>query len=96
MFEALMELDILWTYHISIEEPSDLVSDTRKAFVDKWKGLACNDLRSQREHEGFILGSIVQFMHNMLAGGPPPPEFFHGIVEFHVHSKEKQNCQSQV
>jgi hypothetical protein len=32
----------------------------------------------------------------MLAGGPPPPELFHGIAEFHVHSEVKRNCQSHV
>jgi hypothetical protein len=64
--------------------------------VDKWKGPACNDFRSQREHEGLLPGSIVQFMRNRLARGPPPPELFHGIAEFHVHSEVKRNCQSHV
>jgi hypothetical protein len=31
-------------------------------------------------------------MQNKLVGGPPPPELFHGIAEFHVHSEVKQNC----
>jgi hypothetical protein len=35
-------------------------------------------------------------MRNRLAGGPPPPELFHGIAEFHVHSEVKWNCQSHV
>jgi hypothetical protein len=60
--------------------------------VDKWKGPVCSDFRSQREHEGLIPGSIVQLMRNRLA----PPELFHGIVEFHVHSEVKRNCQSHV
>jgi hypothetical protein len=64
--------------------------------VVKWKGPTCNDFRSQREHEGLIPGSIVQFMRNRLAGGPPPPKLFHGIAEFHVHSEVKRNCQSHV
>jgi hypothetical protein len=45
-FEALMELDIIWAYDISPEELRDLVADAGKAFVDKWKGPACNDFRS--------------------------------------------------
>jgi hypothetical protein len=73
-----------------------LVADAGKAFVEKWKGPACHDFRSQREHEGLIPRSIIQFMGNKLAGGPPPPEFFHGIAEFHVHSEVKRNCQSHV
>jgi hypothetical protein len=95
-FEALMELDIVRAYDISPKELRDLVADAGKAFVDKWKGLACNDFRSQREHEGLFPGSIVQFMRNRLTGGPPPPELFHGIAEFHVHSEVKRNCQSHV
>jgi hypothetical protein len=95
-FEALMELDIVQAYDISLEELRDLVADAGKAFVDKWKGPACNDFRSKREHEGLLPGSIVQFMRNRLAGGPPPPELFHGIAEFHVHSEVKRNCQSHV
>jgi hypothetical protein len=95
-FSALMELDVLRMYDISAEEFKDLVADAGKAFVEKWKGPACNDFRSQREHEGLIPGSIVQFMPNRLAGGPPPPELFHGIAEFHIHSKVKRNCQSHV
>jgi hypothetical protein len=95
-FEALMELDIVRAYDISLEELRDLVADAGNAFVDKWKGPACNDFRSQREHEGLLPGSIVQFMRNRLAGGPPPPELFHGIAEFHVHSQVKRNCQSHV
>jgi hypothetical protein len=67
-FEALMELNIVWAYDISAEEFSDLVVDAEKAFVDKWKGPACNDFRSQREHKGLILRSTIQFMRNMLAG----------------------------
>jgi hypothetical protein len=95
-FEALMELDIIWTYDILLEELRDLVADAGKAFVDKWKGPACNDFRAQKEHEGLIPGSIIQFMWNRLAGGPPPPELFHRIAEFHVHSEVKWNCQSHV
>jgi hypothetical protein len=95
-FEALMELDIIRAYDISLEELRDLAADAGKAFVDKWKGPACNDFRSQREHEGLLPGSIVQFMRNRLARGPPPPELFHGIAEFHVHSEVKRNCQSHV
>jgi hypothetical protein len=91
-FEALMELDIVRAYDISAEELRDLVADAQKPFVDKWKGPVCNNFRSQREYEGLIPGSIVQFMRNRLAGGPPPPEFFHGIAEFHVHSEVKWNC----
>jgi hypothetical protein len=34
-FEALMELDIVWAYDISLEELRDLVADAGKAFVDK-------------------------------------------------------------
>jgi hypothetical protein len=95
-FEALMELDIVRAYDISLEELRDLVADAGKAFVDKWKGPTCNDFISQREHEGLLPGSIVQFMRNRLAGGPPPPELFHGIAEFHVHSQVKRNSQSHV
>jgi hypothetical protein len=95
-FSALMELDVLQTYDISLEEFMDLIADAGKAFMEKWKGPACNDFRSQRELEGLIPGSIVQFMRNMLAGGPPPPELFHGIAEFHVHSEMKRNCQSHM
>jgi hypothetical protein len=95
-FEALMELDIVRAFDISPEELRDLVADAGKAFVDKWKGLACNDFRSQREHEGLLPGSIVQFMRNRLAGGPPLPELFHRIAEFHVHSEVKRNYQSHV
>jgi hypothetical protein len=35
-------------------------------------------------------------MQNRLVGGPPLPELFHGIAEFHVHSEVKRNCQSHV
>jgi hypothetical protein len=35
-------------------------------------------------------------MRNRLAGGPPPPELFHGTAEFHIQSEVKQNCQSHV
>jgi hypothetical protein len=58
-FEALMELDIVRAYDISPEELRDLVANAGKAFVDKWKGPACNNFRSQREHEGLLPGSIV-------------------------------------
>jgi hypothetical protein len=92
MFSTLMELDVLRMYDISAEEFKDLVADAGKAFVEKWKGPICNDFRSQREHEGLIPGSIVQFMRNRLAGGPPPPELFYGIAKFHVHSEVKRNC----
>jgi hypothetical protein len=95
-FEALMQVDIVRAYDISPKELRDLVADVGKTFVDKWKGPACNDFRSQREHEGLIPVSIVQFIWNRLAGGPPPPEFFHWIAEFHVHSEVKQNCHSHV
>jgi hypothetical protein len=47
-FEALMEVDIVQAYDISSEELRDLVADAGKAFVDKWKGPACNDFISQR------------------------------------------------
>jgi hypothetical protein len=92
-FSTLMELDVLRMYDISVEEFKDLVVDAGKAFMEKWKGHACNDFRSQREHKDLIPRSIVQFMRNRLAGGPPPPEFFHRIAEFHVHSEVKWNCQ---
>jgi hypothetical protein len=95
-FAALMELDIIWGYDISLEELRHLVVDAGKAFVDKWKGPACNDFISQREHKGLILGSIVQFMRNKLAGCLPLPKLFHGIVEFHIHSDVKWNCRSHV
>ena len=41
-----MEVDIVRAYDILAEELRDLVADARKAFVDKWKGPACNDFRS--------------------------------------------------
>ena len=34
-FEALMEVDIVWTYDISPEELRNFVADVGKAFVDK-------------------------------------------------------------
>jgi hypothetical protein len=59
MFSAFMELEVLQTYDISAKEFKDLVADAGKAFVEKWKGPACNDFRSQREHEGLSPGSVV-------------------------------------
>jgi hypothetical protein len=91
IFESLMGLDILRAYDISVEELRDLVADAGKAFVNKWKGPACNNFRSQKEHEGLIPRSIVQFMWNKLVGSLPPPELFHRIAEFHVHSEVKRN-----
>ena len=51
--------DFVQEYDISAKDIRDLVEDAEKLFVDKWKGLACNNSIPQREQEGLILKSVI-------------------------------------
>jgi hypothetical protein len=85
-YQGLMELDIARVYIISIEEVRELVADAGKTFVERWKGLACDDFKRHREHVSLIPHSIVHFMQDKLREGPPGSEEFNRVAEFHVQS----------
>jgi hypothetical protein len=88
-YAVLMKVDNIQEYNISTTKLWELATNAGKTFEEKWKGPAYEDFRAQREYKNLILQSIVQFMRNRLTGGLSPPENFHGIAEFHVHSEAR-------
>jgi hypothetical protein len=70
--------------------------DARKTFVEKWKGLACNDFTRQREHVSLIPQSIISFMQDRLREGLPGSKESNRVAEFHMQSDVHQGGMSHV
>lgn len=56
-------------YNIFVVEIQDLCVDSRKSFVEMWKGPECNNFKKQQELKNFIPHSIVQFMEDKIKAG---------------------------